>query len=122
MRLIDSDDPLLTTPGVDDYDHMEGSLPVDQQQQLLQHVLFEPGLFNDLCRLEGDIELGEGAVDQTQLVEGMLADPLRILPDLATRNGSHPPIIASATRPMADHPLHHRQGVYMVVPILPNLP
>lgn len=34
----------------------------------------------------------------------MLADPLRILPNLATRNSSHPPIIASATRPMADHP------------------
>jgi excisionase family DNA binding protein len=28
----------------------------------------------------------------------MLADPLRILPDLATRNRSHPPIIASVVR------------------------
>jgi hypothetical protein len=34
-------------------------------------------------------EFGERTVDQPQLVEGMLADPLRILPDLPTRNGSH---------------------------------
>lgn len=49
MGLIDSDDPLLTIPGVDDHHYMEGSLPVDQQQKLLQHVLFERGLFNDFC-------------------------------------------------------------------------
>lgn len=49
MGLIDSDDPLLAAVAVHDYDHMERSLPVDQQQQLLQHVLFERGLFNDFC-------------------------------------------------------------------------
>lgn len=49
MGLIDSDDPLLAALMVDDRYHMEGSLPVDQQQKLLQHVLFERGLFNDFC-------------------------------------------------------------------------
>jgi len=85
MGFIHGDYPLLPIRGVDDHDHMEGSLPVDQQQQLLQDT-----------RLECAFEFAERAVDQPQLVESMLADPLRKLPDLSTRSGSHPPIIASA--------------------------
>ena len=51
----------------------------------------------------------------------MLADPLRILPDLATGNGSHPPIFASDMTPTVDHRGCHRQGVYMVVLIRYNI-
>jgi hypothetical protein len=49
MGVIHGDDPLLSTLVVDDHHHVEGSFPVDQQQQLLQQARFERGLFSDSC-------------------------------------------------------------------------
>ena len=51
MGLIHGDDPLLPTPGVHDYHHMGRAFPIDQQEQLLQHLWFEWGLFDNLSRL-----------------------------------------------------------------------
>lgn len=49
MGLIHGHYPPLATLAVDDHHHMKGSVPVDQQQQLLQHVRIKRGLFNDFC-------------------------------------------------------------------------
>ncbi len=77
-----------------------GSFPLHQQEQFRHDVILERGFLDDYGRLQSEVELGESAVDQLQLVESVLADPLRILPDLGTRNSSHPPIIASAVQPL----------------------
>lgn len=49
MGLIDGDYPFFAVPPVDDHDDVEGSLPLHQQEQLLQQVGFECGLFNNFC-------------------------------------------------------------------------
>ena len=81
-------------------------LPLDGDQQFLQAVGALVTLLDHLGDLKSGAELGEGAVDEPQLVEGVLADQLRVHPDLASswsRSG-HPAIASAGVRVGADLP------------------
>lgn len=56
---------------------MKRTLPLDDEKQLLQRARLHDGLLDDLGLLTGDVELPEGAVEQSEFVEGVLADVLR---------------------------------------------
>ncbi len=57
---------------------------MDRENELLEATAgrINDGLFDDLSVLDGGFELGERAVEQAELVEGVLADELRMKPHL----------------------------------------
>jgi hypothetical protein len=89
IRLIDGRYPLLLSQLIDEGDGVEGPLPVHDEEQLLRVSPGQPRLLDDLGRPQGELELSERAVDQPQLVEGVLAD----------EPGSATPSVGSADRP-----------------------
>ena len=64
MWLIHRDDPLLPIPAVQYHNNMKRSRPVDQEKKLLQDIRLQRGFFDDIGRLERQVEFGERTVDQ----------------------------------------------------------
>jgi hypothetical protein len=60
---------------VDDHNDVEGPCPLDDQYELLQRALLVEAT-SSICGLE----LGEGAVEELQLVEGMLGEQPPLAP------------------------------------------
>ena len=63
---------------------MKRTLPLGHEKQLFQRARLQDVLLNYLGLLKGDVELPEGAVEQSEFVEGVLADELGVSPHLGS--------------------------------------
>jgi hypothetical protein len=74
-----------------------------RRHQLLQMMFVDNGLLDDLGVFDGGFELGECAIEQAELVEGVLADQPSMPPALAAWEFVHGLMLAYGDDGAADN-------------------